>query len=201
MDGTAGTIAAGVGLFAGTNVDDAVVLAVLFLAGRTGGAPRPWQVWAGQYAGFAVLVVVSVAVALGLRLVPDGWVGVLGLIPFALGVRGLLAAVRARGADTPPPAAPATGVWSVALLTVVNGADNLSIYPPVLRTVGIGAAVVTVVVFFIGVAVWCLAGWWLSTRGEVVAVIERWGHWIVPAVFVVLGVVILVGSGVLGKIL
>jgi cadmium resistance protein CadD (predicted permease) len=34
------TVAAAVGLFAGTNVDDAVVLTVLFLAARADGPPR-----------------------------------------------------------------------------------------------------------------------------------------------------------------
>jgi cadmium resistance protein CadD (predicted permease) len=46
-----GTVGAAVVLFAGTNVDDLVVLTVLFLAGRATGRPRPWQIWAGQYAG------------------------------------------------------------------------------------------------------------------------------------------------------
>ena len=49
-------IPAAAGVFAGTNVDDIIVLTVLFLAARTSGRPRPWQIWVGQYAGIAVLV-------------------------------------------------------------------------------------------------------------------------------------------------
>jgi cadmium resistance protein CadD (predicted permease) len=44
------------GVFAGTNVDDLLVLTVLFLSAHTTGRPRPWHVWVGQYAGIAVLV-------------------------------------------------------------------------------------------------------------------------------------------------
>ncbi|WP_435190764.1 cadmium resistance transporter [Nonomuraea sp. bgisy094] len=106
MEGIAGTVATAVGMFAGTNLDDIIVLTVLFLSSRAGGAPRAWQIWGGQYAGIAVLVAVSVVAALGLTIVPDDWVGLLGLIPFALGVRGLVSAIRARGDDdTPPPGA------------------------------------------------------------------------------------------------
>jgi cadmium resistance protein CadD (predicted permease) len=52
-------------LFAGTNADDIVVLTVLNISSRIGGRPRRWQIWAGQYAGFTVLVAVSLAAACG----------------------------------------------------------------------------------------------------------------------------------------
>ena len=73
------TIASAIGLFAATNIDDIVVLTVLFLASSRG-KPRPWQIVAGQYLGFITLVVISVIAALGLTIVPDEWVGFLGLI-------------------------------------------------------------------------------------------------------------------------
>ena len=47
---TAGTALA---LFAGTNLDDMMVLAVLSASARAGGRPRRWEIWAGQYAGTA----------------------------------------------------------------------------------------------------------------------------------------------------
>ncbi|GLW11218.1 cadmium resistance protein CadD [Microtetraspora sp. NBRC 13810] len=199
MDGIAGTVVAAAGMFAGTNVDDLIVLTVLFLAARTGGAPKAWQIWVGQYAGIAVLVAVSAVAALGLTVVPDGWVGLLGLVPFALGVRGLVAAVRAGDGDADPPPV-ASGAVAVAGVTIANGADNLSIYTPVFRTIGAGPAVVTVAVFAAGVALWCLAGSWLGSHKKVIEVVERYGRWIVPGVFVVIGGLIVIESGVLGRI-
>ncbi len=84
------------------------MLTVLFLSSRATGRPRRWQIWAGQSLGIATLVAVSVVAALGLTIVPDQWVGLLGLVPFGLGVRGLL-----RAQDPDPPVV-ATGVLSVA---------------------------------------------------------------------------------------
>ncbi|GII60221.1 cadmium transporter [Sphaerisporangium krabiense] len=196
--GTAGTA---VGMFAGTNVDDIIVLTVLFLAARAGGRPRPWHIWAGQYAGIAALVALSALAALGLTVLPDRWVGLLGLVPLGLGLWGLVRAVRGRGGDGEDPPAVATGPLSVAGVTLANGADNISVYTPVFRSIGAAATVLTVAVFAAGVAVWCLAGSWLGSHPAVVGLVRRHGGWIVPTVFTAIGAVIVLGSGVLGELL
>ena len=70
-----GIAASAVAIFAATNIDDIVVLTVLFVTSRTAGRPRPWQIVVGQYAGIGVLVAASLAVAAGLLVVPDPWTG------------------------------------------------------------------------------------------------------------------------------
>ncbi|MDP4505894.1 cadmium resistance transporter [Nonomuraea turcica] len=199
-DQLAPTLAAAVAMFAGTNIDDLVVLTVLFLSARAGRVLRPWQIWAGQYAGIGALVAISVIAALGLALLPERWVGLLGLIPLALGVRGLLGALRASGGGEYSGRATATGVVSVAGVTIANGADNISVYTPVFRTIGPAATILTIAVFAAGVAVWCLAASWLSSHRAVIAAVERHGHWIVPLVFMAIGVVIIAESGILATI-
>jgi cadmium resistance protein CadD (predicted permease) len=195
-----GTVAAAMGVFAGTNVDDIIVLTVLFLSARARGAPKVWQVWAGQYLGIAALVVVSAVAALGLTIVPDEWVGLLGLVPFVLGVRGLASAIRSRGKDESPSPVVATGLLSVIGVTIANGADNISVYTPTFRTIGVTGSLVTVVVFAVGVAVWCLAGSWLGSHRTVIDIVRRYGHWIVPGVFMLIGAVIILSSGIIGRL-
>ncbi|GIG67149.1 cadmium resistance transporter [Phytomonospora endophytica] len=189
MSATPGTIATAVGVFAGTNVDDIIVLTVLFLSSRANGRPRPWHIWTGQYLGIAALVAVSVLAALGLSIVPDGHVGLLGLVPLALGVRGLVTAIRSRDGDAAPVAA--AGLLGVAGVTIANGADNISVYTPVFRTIGTGPTLLTIAVFAVGVAVWCAAGALLGSHPKVIAVVERYGKWLVPAVFIGIGLLIL----------
>jgi cadmium resistance transport/sequestration family protein len=196
-----GTVAVAVGVFAGTNVDDLIMLTVLFLSSRATGRPRPWQIWVGQYAGVGLLVVASAVAAAGLTIVPDRWVGLLGLVPLGLGLRGLVAAVRARGEEEPPASAVASGAVSVAAVTIANGADNISVYTPMFRTIGVTASLVTVAVFAVLVAAWCVAGSWLGSHKKVIEVVERFGHWIVPAVFMLIGAVIVIESGVIGHLL
>jgi cadmium resistance protein CadD (predicted permease) len=201
VGGLFGTVAAAVGVFAGTNVDDIVVLTVLFLSSRASGEPRPWQIWAGQYAGMATLVVVSAVAALGLAIVPMQWVGLLGLVPLGLGARGLIKAIRSRGEGERPFPAVAAGLTSVAGVTVANGADNISAYTPMFRTIGVGASVTTISVFAVLIAVWCVAGSWLGAHKQVVALVGRYGHWLVPIAYMTIGALIAIKSGILDRLL
>jgi len=191
-----GTILAAVAMFAATNIDDIVVLTVLFVA-STSGRPRPWQIVAGQYLGFVTLVAISVIAALGLVIVPDDWVGLLGLLPLSLGVWGL---IRSRNGDGESSMV-ATGLLSVAGITIANGADNISVYTPVFRTLAPPQTAVTIVVFLICVGIWCAAGRLLGTHHKVTETLERVEHWLVPSVFIALGIIILAESGVIPRLL
>ena len=104
------TVLVAAGTFVATNVDDLVVLIVLFATTRRDGLRR-WEVVVGQYAGIATLVAVSALAALGLLVVPDRSIGLLGLVPITLGVRGLVPARRARPASGPSPRSAAGSAW------------------------------------------------------------------------------------------
>ncbi|MFG1834315.1 cadmium resistance transporter [Micromonospora chersina] len=189
------TAVAAAGVFAATNIDDIVVLTVFFVAARGTGRPRSWQIVAGQYAGIGALVAVAVVVAAGLLVVPDPWTGLLGLLPVALGVRALLARD-----DDQPPAVVGT-LLGVAGVTVANGADNIAVYVPVFRSLDPAAGLVWLLVFAALVAVWCAVAAALGSHPRVVALVGRAGHWLVPTVFIALGLVILTTSGVIPHLL
>ncbi|SCE65234.1 Cadmium resistance protein CadD, predicted permease [Micromonospora matsumotoense] len=190
-----GSVSGAAAVFAATNLDDIVVLTVLFVAARSTGRPRPWQIVTGQYLGIAALVAAGLVVAAGLLVVPDPWTGLLGLLPIALGVRALLA----RTDDDAPPAV-VGGLLGVAGVTVANGADNIAVYVPVFRALDPRTGLVYLLVFAVLVAVWCGIAALLGGHPRVVGLIDRAGHWLVPAVFVAIGVVIVAGSGVLGRL-
>ncbi len=189
--------ATAVALFAATNVDDLVVLALLSSASRASGRPRRGQIWCGQYAGFALLTGVALAAGRGLALIPEHWLWLLALIPLGLGLVNLAAAIRVtrRGEQPAPPSA--GGVLGVAALTIVNGADNLAAYTPFFATAEPGQVTVTLVVFAAGVAVWCLAGGLLTRHERVTVVVGRHGHWILPAAFILIGLYTLDKTGAL----
>ncbi|MCZ4069126.1 cadmium resistance transporter [Microbacterium sp. NPDC006705] len=195
-----GTIAAAIGLFAATNIDDIVVLTVLFLASTRGSLPG-WKVVAGQYLGFIALVAISVIAAAGLTIVPDEWVGFLGLIPLAIGVYGLIRTLRRRGDDDDDSAISAGGLFGVAGITIANGADNISLYTPVFRTNPVPDTIVTIIVFLVLVAVWCLVARFVGTNKTVTEALEKIEHWLVPAVFIGLGLYILIESGVVLRLI
>ena len=191
------TIGSAIGLFAATNIDDIVVLTVLFLASRCG-SPGPWQIVAGQYLGFITLVVISVVAARGLTIVAGEWVGFLGLIPLGIGIWTLVRGLRRNGDDDDK--VTAVGLWGVAGITIANGADNISLYTPIFRTSTPGDVVIMIVVFLILVAVWCAAGRLIGTHKAVTETLERVEHWLVPVVFIGLGLFILIESGVIVRL-
>jgi cadmium resistance protein CadD (predicted permease) len=192
--------ATAVALFAATNVDDLVVLALLSASSRASGRPRRWEIWAGQYLGFAVLVGLSLAAGRGLSLVPARWLWLLALIPLTIGVITLAGAIRAarRGEQSTPSLTRATslsnvrwltgmaGVAGVGTLTVVDGADNLAAYTPVFATANDGRIAVTVAVFAVGVAVWCAAGALLTRHRRITDTLARYARWILPAAFILI---------------
>ncbi|WP_369390305.1 hypothetical protein AB5J72_23645 [Streptomyces sp. CG1] len=45
-----------------------------------------------------------------------------------------------------------------------------------------------------GAAVWCLAGWWLSSRGSLAAAVERQVRWVVPWVFIAPGAIVVAAA-------
>jgi cadmium resistance protein CadD (predicted permease) len=175
-------------MFAVTNVDDLVLLAVFF--GQAAGRRGELKVVAGQFLGFAAILAVSVAGALGAGLLPEGAVRWLGVLPVLLGVRAAWQA-RSQEENEPPPAA---GVLAIATVCFANGGDNVGVYVPAFAVTGPAGLVGYVAVFLAGVAVWCAAGRFLATRPGVARVLARWGHVVLPLVLITLGVLILIGA-------
>jgi cadmium resistance protein CadD (predicted permease) len=194
------TVGQAVGMFAVTNVDDIILLALFF--GQATGRRQAQRVVAGQYLGFAAILVVSVAGAVGASLLPESAIAYLGLIPLGLGVRaGWVAwADRRDRHGGAAQAAPLTspGALSVAAITFANGGDNLGVYIPVFATTDVGGMLTYCVVFLVMVGVWCGLGRYLATRRPVAEALARWGHIVLPVVLVGIGLAILVEGGAFG---
>ena len=85
--------------FVGTNIDNCVVTMAWWPARR---CERAHRIAAGQVIGFAVLVAVAAAAAAVLFEFSAAVVGLLGLVPLALGLRGLVALARPHGGEEHP---------------------------------------------------------------------------------------------------
>jgi cadmium resistance protein CadD (predicted permease) len=193
------TVAAAAAAFAATNVDDIVVLSVLFA--RRDERFRSGQIVAGQLLGFAVLVLASLLASVGLLALPEEAIGALGLVPIALGLRDLWHARQASAEEDEPDGRQVMTTTGVAAVTIANGADNIAIYAPLFATIGAGDTAVTLVVFAVLVAAWCAVGGLIGSRPAVIRAVGWAGHYAIPFVLIALGVFIVVESGLPGTLL
>ena len=168
--------------FAVTNIDDAFLL-TFFFARRI----PTRRIVAGQYAGFAAIVGISLIGLWGALAVPHRWIRLLGVLPLAIGIKHLLQA-RRTGAEQP--LASTESVASIALVTLSNGADNISVYLPFF-VIGRSHLWLILITYAVLVAWWCFVGRWLGSHSLILRSVDQWGHWAVPLVFVGMGIYVL----------
>lgn len=182
MNGYISLLSASIATFAATNIDDAFLL-TLFFARRI----PTRRIVAGQYVGFAAILGISLIGVWCALAIPHRWIHFLGVLPLAIGIRRLL---QARRSDALQPGIMTESVTSIGLLTLSNGADNISVYMPffVINRADLGLILLAYVAL---VALWCFVGRWLGNHALILRSVERWGHWVVPAVFVGLGIYVL----------
>jgi cadmium resistance protein CadD (predicted permease) len=171
---------ASVTTFAVTNVDDLFLLSIFF-ARR-----EPMRrVMTGQYLGFAGIVALSLLGFWVALAIPPAWFRFLGFLPLAIGIKRLLHA-RKQAAQ----AASNLNVLSIASITLANGADNIAAYVPFF-TVSSRHLGIILVSYTALLPLWCFVGKWIGERPFILRSVDRYGHWIVPTIFIGLGIYIL----------
>ena len=189
-----------IGLFAATNIDDIIVLSLFFArgAGQRGTTAR---ILAGQYLGFAGILVAAILVTTGAgAFLPPAAIPYFGLIPLGLGLWAAWEAWRGDGDDDDEAkvAGKKVGVGTVAGVTFANGGDNIGVYTPVFLSVEPLAVVAYCVIFLALVAVLVALARFVATRPPIAEVLERWEDILFPIVLIGLGIVILVSGGAFG---
>lgn len=190
------TLGVAVVVFASTNVDDIFVLMGFYAEPRF----RSRDVVAGQTIGIAALFAACVVFSLVSLVIPEAFVGLLGLVPIAIGGKQLFDLRRGReSADEGLQPIPAGGAhvpaFTVAAATIANGGDNIGVYTPLFATrTGCELALIGVV-FAAMTALWCAVGHWMVKHRTLGAPIRRYGHRITPFVLIALGVLILHDAG------
>ena len=171
-------LSASLATFAATNIDDAFLL-TLFFARRIPAR----RIVAGQYLGFAAIIIVSLIGALAALAIPHRWIRFLGLVPLAIGIRLLFQAGRPKSERL---RIDSLSVASIALLTFFNGADNIGVYVPFF-VIARAQVWLILMAYAALVAVWCFVGRWLGNHPLVFGLLDRWGDRVVPFVFILLG--------------
>ena len=193
------TIISAIGVYISTSIDYLIILIILFA--QLSQNKQKWHIYAGQYLGTGLLVGVSLFAAYVVNFVPEAWmVGLLGLIPIYLGIRF---AIVGEGEEEEKEEiierleqSKANQLfWTVTLLTISSGGDNLGIYIPYFASLDWAQTLVVLLVFAIGVIIFCELSRVLSSIPLISETIEKYTRIIVPLVFILLGLYIMYESG------
>ena len=199
-------ISTGMTAFTATNLDDILILLLFF--SQVNAVFRRRHIVFGQYLGFTALVLASLPGFFGRLIFPPDWIGMLGLLPIAIGLSRLL---NPETEDSEAEAeleqsensffssflSPQT--YSVAAVTVANGGDNIGIYVPLFASNTLESLAVILAVFFAMVGVWCYAAYRLIQMRAIADTLTRYGNQLVPFVLIGLGIAILAKSGTLAS--
>jgi cadmium resistance protein CadD (predicted permease) len=192
-------IALAVAAFAATNVDNLFVL-LAFVAEARGHKRR---VIAGQYVGSLALIVIALGLAAMLQSLPQGYVGMLGVLPIGVGLSkawtrfGRRGAAQEDAAPTTPPVEAGSAWWTVAGVAMANGSDNVAVYVPLYAGHSrIDCALISLI-FVVMIGIWCAGAVWLVNHPLLGAPIRRYGTALLPFVLLVIGVSVIVENGTL----
>ena len=170
------------------------------------------QIVLGQYIGIGLLIAISALGSLISLVVQPYIIGLLGIVPIAIGTRRLGQIIIKGDKTSAPPSMDAAKesnnrkrnkqylpFLAVAALTFSNGGDNIGVYTPMFAQYNSVSQVTTlIVVFMLMTAVWCIATYYLVNHPLVASRIRRIGHVVMPFVLIGLGIYILAQAFLIG---
>ncbi len=201
MTGLLQAFPTGLTAFTATNLDDILILMLFF--SQVNSLFRHKHIVAGQYLGFAALVLASLPGFFGSWIFPRPWIGLLGILPIAIGISRLLNPDEDDESGVEAPELSSDRWWhqllapqtySVAAVTFANGGDNIGIYMPLFASSSPENLMVILGTFFSLVAVWCYTAYRLTRLPAIGETLTRYGNALVPFVLIGLGLLILIDS-------
>ncbi len=193
------TIISAICVYISTSIDYLIILIILFA--QLSQNKQKWHIYAGQYLGTGLLVGASLVAAYVVNFVPEEWmVGLLGLIPIYLGIRFAILGEDAEEEEEEiierlEQSKANQLFWTVTLLTIASGGDNLGIYIPYFASLDWSQTLVALLVFVIGIIIFCEISRVLSSIPLIFETIEKYERIIVPLVFILLGLYIMYENG------
>ena len=204
-----GTIITGFTSFVATNIDDIIILTIFF--SQVNATFRRRHIVIGQYLGFTALIIASLPGFFGGLIVPKAWIGILGLVPIAIGVSQLVNREKEESevqivsdevnyskinnyVSSTLVTFLSPQSYKVAAITFANGGDNIGIYVPLFASSDLASLVVILSVFFVLIGVWCYIAYLLTRHSATAHFLTHHGQIITPFVLIGLGFFIIIDS-------
>ncbi|MCG6134636.1 MAG: cadmium resistance transporter [Nostoc sp. LLA-1] len=209
-----GTVLMGMSAAFATTFDDNLYLTAFF--GKVNHAFRPRHIIIGEFVGFTTLVMASLPGFLGGLILPEAWIGLLGLLPIFIGISHLMSKEEEEVLQTvsvqfeqsvksqyQKPRQKKTllatlkdpQTYRVSAVTIANGGNNIGIYIPLFASSNIPSLAVILCVCYSAIGTWCFLSYNLTRNPVMASVLTRYGRKIFPFILIYLGLSIIIDSG------
>jgi cadmium resistance protein CadD (predicted permease) len=206
-----GTLIIGVSVAFATTFDDNLYLTAFF--GKVNHVFRPKHIIIGEFVGFTTLVMASLPGFFGGLVLPEAWVGLLGILPILIGISHLMnreeeentvQAVSVNFGSSVKPKRQRKSLittlkdpqtYRVSAVTIANGGNNIGIYVPLFASSNFPSLAVILCVCYLAIGVWCFVSYNLTRNPVMASVMTRYGKKVFPFVLIYLGLSIMIKSG------
>ncbi|WP_242258799.1 CadD family cadmium resistance transporter [Streptococcus thoraltensis] len=191
------TLFSALAVFISTSIDYVVLLLIVF---ASLGRKQFLKVLIGQYIGISLLVIVSLVIAYLFHFIPEDWmIGLLGLIPIALGIRFAMIDKEENDDETEEVMAQLyQGKYlavTVISLTLAAGGDNLGVYIPYFSGMSSQEVSLVILVFIVAIFILNWLTYQVAATSLMSRIVENLEKWFLPLVFIGLGIYILIENG------
>jgi cadmium resistance protein CadD (predicted permease) len=205
------TLVIGISAAFATTFDDNLYLTAFF--GKVNRTFRPKYIILGEFLRFTALVFASLPGFFGGLVIPEAWIGLLGLLPIAIGISHLMSredeqefALQTVSADFTSGAKskrhkkslletlrdPQT--YRVSSVTIANGGNNIGIYVPLFAISNLPSLGIILCVCYLSVGLWCFLCYRLTRNPLMAPLLARYARKVFPFVLIWLGFSILMKS-------
>jgi cadmium resistance transport/sequestration family protein len=191
------TIFTSIFAFIATNVDDLFI--IMMLLTQSSKKFRKHHIFAGQFVGMIVLIMISLVGLIAGLFIPLPYIGLLGLFPIYLGIKEIIEQDDDDEiesiATSEDPRLFSTATFSVASITIANGGDNIGVYIPLFISQTTLQLVLMIIIFLVLTSLWLVAANYLAQHPIVAKNLKKYNHILFPAMLILLGVYIIFECG------
>jgi cadmium resistance protein CadD (predicted permease) len=176
---------------------------------------RKRHIFIGQYLGFFAIIILSLPGFFGGLFIQREWLGLLGIIPIAIGMKQLInqqaegtesTEVQTVNPDFPRLLHPNPvfsfflsilhpNTYQVAAITIANSGDNISVYIPLFAGQDFVSLGIIIAVFLAMVGVGCGIAYLLTSQVTIGYILSRYGRAMIPFILMALGLFIMYDRG------
>lgn len=177
-------------LFVGVNLDFFVIL--LFLLQKY----RFKDTLVGYILGMLSVFLISSLLGQTIQtFVPEWAIGLLGLIPIYMGIKG-------EDDDEVQANHQYKGILSVLFIYIAScGADNIAVYVPVLATMSLHAVIITAIYFIILTIISITLAYYFGKLSFIQKFFQRWGEHATRIIYILIGLFVMIDTGLFTHIL